>query len=181
MAPQLFLGFLEQNDCRFFRIQDNSAYGEGFTPECGALYVTPPGFNYPTGFEVDPYFNILINSSNLGLTKPSEPLAELSDGAYIVRYSINPNDKTWVEYYHFVNCVQLSKYNAVLCKLNLMGCDSDDTKESYMKELCKIKLYIDGAKAYAERGALDKSGELYSYADKLLTKLSDKISGCKTC
>lgn len=183
MTSKLALQIPQINDCYSLRILDSSTYNEGITVSCGQLLITPPGFTYPAGFDVEKDFNVLLTSKSLGLSPKKASIEVLPEGVYIIRYSINPNDKVWVEYYHLRNCQQLNRYFSLLCKVGLEPCDNITPElEESMKTLSKIKLYIDTAKALVEYCNSPKKGmEIYEYANKLLTKLEGRVGDCKTC
>ena len=183
MISQLGLQVIETGDPKTLRIVDTSVYSEGIDVSCEQLHITPPGFTYPAGFEVDKGFNSLFNSHNLGLTNPNNDITNLPEGVYILRYSINPNERLWVEYYYLRNTAQVLRYNKLLCALSLQPCDTiDKDLEMNLKAVYTAKIYIDAAKAMVEYCNAPKKGiELYEYADKLLKKLESKLVNCKNC
>ncbi len=183
MISQLSLQIIETGDVNNLRIVDSSVYNEDIDVSCEQLLITPPGFTYPAGFDVDKGFNSLFTSENLGLTKAGLSLTALPDGVYIIRYSINPNDRVWVEYYHLRNTQQEKSYNQLLCKLGLEPCNNiDKDMESNLKALHTARIYMDAAKSMVEYCNSPKKGmELYEYANKLIDKLESKVSSCKNC
>lgn len=184
MISQLGLQVIETGDPRTLRIVDNSVYSPGITVSCEQLHITPPGFTYPAAFEVDKGFNSLFTSENLGLTSANSAISDLPDGIYILRYSINPNEKMWVEYYHLRNTAQIKLYNELLCRLDLQPCDTvSKDLEANLKATYTAKMYMDAAKAMVEYCNAPKQGiALYEYATKLLEKIEKKlINKCKSC
>lgn len=184
MASKLALQPYEGTDCNILRIFDASEYSPGINVTCGQLLVTPPGFTYPAGFDVEPGFNIVLNSKNLGLvSQKAKQTPPVPDGVYILKYSINPNDKVWVEYTYLRNCQQLSRYYEALCKVDLEPCDNRIPEvEDAIKKLSIAKIYIDAAKALVELCNSPKKGaEIYDYANKLLGDVEKCVGKCKTC
>lgn len=182
MVSKLFLDISQSYNLKTMRVLDSSFYNEDIDISCARLEVTPPGFDYPVLINAEPYFNIVLNSSNLGLSKVTkyQDLAELPDGVYKIRYSIAPNDKVWVEYEHLRNQQQLNQFFGLYCRLKLSNLDPNRDQNNSLRELAKIKQYIDAAKIEVEFcGDRDKGLEIYDYAQKQLVKLGD--GQCTNC
>ncbi len=164
------------------RVLDSSFYNEDIDISCARLEVTPPGFDYPVVINAEPYFNIVLNSSNLGLSEVTkyQDLAELPDGVYKIRYSIAPNDKVWVEYEHLRNQHQLNKLFELYCRLKLSNLDPNRDQNDTMRQLFKLKSIAETAKIEVEFcGNRDKGLEIYNYVYKQLEKLGD--GQCNNC
>lgn len=163
---------------------DSSNYNEDVAVTCARLEITPPGFDYPVAFEVEPYFNIAFNSSSLGLARVSKyiDLAELPDGVYKLRYSIAPNDKVWVEYEILRNQQQFRRYFELYCRLKLNNLDPNRDQNKSLKQLLDLKQELDAAKIEVEVcGNPDKGMEIYRYVAKQLDKLgAGHCTSCKT-
>lgn len=179
MASKLNIEFPITNNTKILRLFDISEYSQGITVSCGQLLITVPGFNYAVPFNVDPTFNLSLNSNNLNLSSTYDyNLADLPDGIYIIHYSINPNEKVWVEYNHLRNTIQLKEYSSKLCQIYNDIDITPKERNSKLEELRKIKLEIDGAKSLVEWcNSPIKGLELYTSAQKKLSK----FSSCSTC
>lgn len=182
MVSRLLLEVPTSFNPKTFRIFDSSIYNEDITVTCARLEVTPPGFDYPCIIDVEPYFNIVLNVSNLGLARVSkyEDLGDLPDGVYKLRYSIAPNDKVWVEYECLRNQRLLDKWFRAYCRVKLKGCDPTRKQNEDLHTLFLIKQKIDAAKIevdYCEN--TDNGMDIYNYASKQLDKFID--GGCKNC
>jgi hypothetical protein len=173
-AHQLFLDIPHTNNPRIFRIFDTSIYTDKLEITCGALQITSPGFNSPKKIEVDPNFNLVLNACSLGIQNSNCGTTSevLPDGIYIVRYSVSPNDKVYVEYNHLRITQFINKYNQMLASLEMAACEpSADIKEQ-LNELRLIKSFIDAAKVkveYCHENA--EAMDLLTYAQQRLTRL----------
>lgn len=179
MVSKLYIDILETNNTKTLRLIDSSQYNTGIDIECPRLLVTSPGFSDPVYFNVDPFFNLALNSNNLLLTGASreQDLVELPDGIYIIHYSIAPNDKVWVEYNHMRNSKQLKLYSQKLCSVFNNSDLTPRERDHKLDELRKIKSMIEGAKSLVEWCKSPKKGlEVYSYAQKKLESFSTCIN-----
>ncbi len=161
------------------RIVDASVYGQGLPVECPRLDIYLPGFQEPVFISegLTPGFSKNISGIDLGLQHPqSETLIGLPDGLYKIRYSISPNEKVFVEYYHLRTTKIMNAYAAELCRLQLEKCEPTAELHKKLHDLRYIKLYLDGAKAKAEQcHAPAQAIDMMTYAEKLLSKYH---SGC---
>lgn len=173
------------NKC-ILRIVDTSVYNQDAPPKCFLLQVTPPGFAVPTNFEdgfIAPGFNLNLTACDLEMQKNNcgSVYADLPDGIYIIRYAVSPTDQVYVEYNHLRETCAWTRYQAILCDLDIAACDPPATVKSKMNQLALIRTYLDAAKAKVEFCHEPEKGmELYKYAVKLLNKM-DCSSSCKTC
>lgn len=182
MVSKLFIDIPPTYNLKTMRVLDSSFYNEDIDITCGRLEVTPPGFDYPVVINAEPYFNLVLNSSNLGLSRVSKytDLADLPDGVYKIKYSIAPNDKVWVEYDYLRNQQLLEKFFALYCRLKLSNLDPNRDQSNKLAELAKIKQYIDASKIEVEYcGNPDKGLEAYEYANRWIDKLGD--GQCMNC
>lgn len=185
---QLALDIPETNNVSIFRVVDASIYGEGLEIKCATLQITSPGFTSPTETDVTIYastktasFNLVLNACTLGFSagdcKSVAPA--LPDGIYKLKYSLSPNDKVYVEYYHLRTTQTYNVYNQQLCKLELATCEPSVEVRARLNELRLIKSYIEAAKIKAEDcHDPNLAMELLLYAKKRLDKY---IGGCKDC
>jgi hypothetical protein len=178
-AHQLFLDIPYTSNPKTIRIMDASIYTDKLPINCGTLQITVPGFNAPVSIDVDPEFNVVLNACNLGIQSQDcgSYSATLPDGIYLVRYSVSPNDKVFVEYSHLRVTQILNTYYQNLADLELAACEPGADVKAKLNELRLIKSFIDAAKAKVEY-CQDNSDALsiLQYAQKRLAKLD-----CKTC
>lgn len=162
------------NEC-VIKIEDVSSYTDLLSFDCPLLQITPPGFTYAVHIKnLTENFVKIITAEDLGIGLAGD---NLSDGVYVIRYSVSPNDKVYVEYNYLRTAVFMNKYYAVLCNLELASCEpTRDVKEKF-KELRDIRMMLDAAKAKVEVCHYITEGmDLYNYALKLLNKFE-----CKNC
>ena len=171
------------NDC-ILRIIDSSIYASGVPVECLTLDITPPGFFQAYQYlNLSPLFSVNLTACDIGLqTYACDTIKNtFSDGVYIIRYSVSPNDKVFVEYNHLRITAALKKFEALLCCLDLKGCapTSDLTKE--LNEVQLLMTFLKAAKANVEYCHHPGKGmELYNYVISRLSKISCR-NGCSKC
>jgi len=164
------------------RVVDTSVYNPQIAVTCPLLEITPPGFAAPTQFtdqDFNPGFILNLNACELGIQVAGcgTTNATLSDGIYIIKYSVSPNDVVYVEYNHLRITSALWKYNNLLCDLDVAACDPPTSVKQKLEKLNMIKMYLDAAKSLVEFCHEPKKGmDIYNYAVKLLDKMD-----CKTC
>ena len=172
------------NRC-ILRLVDTSVYNPATAPVCPLLQVTLPGFDLPVNFDdtiIQPGFILNLTACDLGVQTEQcgTIFSNLSDGIYILRYSVSPNDIVFVEYNHLRITCALYKYQTILCDLDIANCDPPTEVKAKLNELRLIRMYLDAAKAQVEFCHQPKKGmELYNYAMRLLDKLACTV--CKTC
>ena len=180
---RLSLEVLPTKNCDILRLDDSSVYSEDLPVDCPTLNITTPGANYSIELgEAD------INSGfkNLNLTACILELQTngcgtefkcLPDGIYVLKYSVSPNDQVYVEYNHLRVCKLLTRYDKILCELDLANCEPDAETEKKIHLLKKIDMYIKAAVVKVEECHEPKKGmQLYTYAKKLLDKFT-----CTSC
>jgi hypothetical protein len=170
------------NPCQIMVI-DTSIYNEDTPAKCQVLEITYPGFNQSVQFGEDQLplgfsENFTACDLELQIDGCGTNFNDLSDGIYILKWSVSPNDQVYVEYNHLRITNALIMYQAALCGLDELGaCSPDAELSKKMKELTQIRLYLDAAKAKVEYCHEPLKGmELYNYALKLLGKFE-----CKSC
>jgi hypothetical protein len=164
------------------RIWDASVYAQGLDVDCPRLDIWLPGFlvpKYYTDLQADFVKN--LNAIDLGLQHPlSDTPVSLPDGLYKIRYSVSPNDKVFVEYYHLRTTNIVNMYHQEICKVQLEPCEPGPEQHQKLHDLRYIKMYIDAAKAKAEYCHAPKQGvEMLAYAEKLLR--SYMTGACVSC
>ena len=167
-----------------FRVVDTSIYSSIAPVECTRLDITPPGFtsaftinDLPTGFSVN------LSACDLGLqtTNCGNTYNNFADGVYIIRYSVSPNDTVYVEYNNLRITSALNKIDALLCCLDIRGCEPDAPLKEKLKEVQLLTTLLKAAKARVEYCHNPGQGmDIYNYVMKRLNKLSCGC-GCSSC
>lgn len=160
------------------KIWDSSVYGVGLDVDCPRLDIYLPGFAVPVYYTtLTPGFVLNLTAVDLNLqTANPTTLLTLPDGLYKIRYSVSPNDKVFVEYYHLRTTNITNFYYQELCKVQLEDCEPDAEQHQKLHDLRYIKMYIDAAKAKTEYCHAPNQGvEMLAYAEKLLQKY---LTGC---
>ena len=180
MISELLLNFDYSSSCKSFIIKDASIYNATLPITCGQLRVKTPGFTCEHTFETLPNFEIKVNLGNLGIQNVNDQgfLKALPEGNYEIRYSINPNDKLYVEYNYYNTCQLHNDYIKALCKFFNNKCDMNKKEQqNEIDKLFEISNLIDYAKIAAE-----ECGDV-KMADKLYNEAKEKLNnhGCSTC
>jgi len=173
---QLSLEVPETNNCQVFRVFDTSLYSDDLAVTCGTLQITSPGFNEPVSIETLPGFNLILNACTLGIQSSGcgTTSQRLPDGIYVIRYSVSPNDKVFVEYYYLRTCQTVNKYFNELCKLEMAACEPQADVKAQLDELRLIKSFIDAAKAKVEYCQSPQQGmDLFVYAQRRLQRFGE--------
>lgn len=181
MESKLFLQEIPTNDCRILRFCDSSYYNPDIKVTNALLEITPPGRDCAVTFKLKPNFTIVLNSSNLKLVpaRNETQLVCLPDGIYKIRYSINPNAKTYVDYDFLRNTSQMQVFYKAVC--NLFDKREKITRKLFEERraaLLWIKELIDGAKYKIEECCDAEMGiNMYNEANTLLVEFNN----CKSC
>ena len=158
-------------------ISDTSIYFDDKAIECPSLQITPPGFNCATDIDPDPtpgFCNLCLTACDLGLQTDNcgTEFCDLPDGIYIIRWSISPNEFVYVEYNYLRITNAMTKWQEILCALDLGACDPPVELKKKLTELRLIEMLIKAAKAMVEVcHNPDKGMQLFEYAVKRLNKL----------
>lgn len=166
------------NPC-IISIMDTSVYADIVPVTCPTLNVTVPGFAYSVQIDFTPGSNEILTACDLGIQVEGcdQQFLNLPDGIYIIRYSVSPNEVVYVEYNHLRITQALNKYNEAMCDLDVADCEPDCETEAKLKQLRKIRQYLDAAVAKVETCHEPQKGmTLYNYALKMLDKLDS--CGC---
>jgi len=164
------------------RVVDTSVYNPDVIIKCPILEITLPGFSYPVQFgedKVAPGFILNLTACDLEVQTSGcgTTFNNLPDGIYILKWSVSPNDQVYVEYNHLRITKALTRYQGILCELDIAACAPNDEQVAKMKKLAEIRSYLEAAKAKVEFCHEPAKGmELYKYAVKLLDKFE-----CKSC
>jgi len=166
-------------NCEILKITDTSQYVSNLEIDCAQLLITLPGSAQVKPIDVVPGFDLNINACALAIqsTGCEESRINLADGIYIIRYSVSPNDKVYVEYNVLRITTILSTYYKKLCELDITPCEPSSVKEQLLAEMKYIRTLIDAAKAKVEYCQSPNEGmELYDFAKKKLSKIT-----CDVC
>lgn len=162
-------------------IRDTSQYSSNLDIDCSELLVTSPGYNVPVLIEVDKDFNLHLNACQLAVQTENcgTMRTNLADGIYIIRYSVAPVEKVYVEYNHLRVTSLLTLYYETLCHIDVKDCEPHSERKELIDEMKYIRTLIDAAVAKVEYCNSPQEGiSLYDYAKKRLQKISCKTVGC---
>jgi len=169
------------NACQLL-VMDTSIYNPDSAVECQLLQITLPGFSQAVNFddaEIEPGFNKIFTACDLEIqtTGCGTNFSDLPDGIYILRWSVSPNSVVYVEYNHLRMTNALTRYQTLLCELDVNACAPDVETKKQLDQLTQIRQFLDAAKAKVEICHEPAKGmELFTYAIKLLDKYQ-----CKSC
>lgn len=166
-------------NCKSLRIEDNSIYDPDIQVKNPILEVKPPGLlgYIPFYLSKKTWKSITLNCSTLKLCCAKQPckLTELPDGVYSIKYSIDPNLRSIVEFSHMRVCRVMASYIKVVgIFLSSKYTRPIKDNESIEKELLAIKDIID-ASIYSVEELLDNQLglELYEEAITRIKQISD--------
>lgn len=161
------------------RIQDTSTYATNVPFDCPKLQITAPGFwQSEIITDLEEGFTVNLTACDLGLqlNNCDNYQNNLSDGLYIIKHSVAPNDIVFVEYNHLRISAALNKYQKLLCCLDGLNCDPPIEIKNKIKEAQYIRTLFDAAKAKVEFCHKPKEGmAIYKYA---LARLEKLACGC---
>ena len=169
------------SNCDLLCIKDTSQYSKDLSVDCEELLITLPGYSVPVLIKVDKDFDMCLTACTLALQTENcgTKQSEIPDGIYIIRYSVSPNSKVYVEYNHLRVTKLLTTYYEVLCDLNVQACQPNSDKQALLSEMYYIKTMIDAAVANVEYCQSSEQGmQLYRYAKERLNKISCPTGNC---
>jgi|TARA_B110000259_G_scaffold39013_1_gene44554 hypothetical protein len=169
------------SNCELLCIKDTSQYSSELAVDCEELLITLPGFSVPVLIKVDKNFDKCLNACDLALqlTNCGTIQQNIPDGVYIIRYSVSPNAKVFVEYNHLRVTSLMTEYYKVMCDLDVQACQPQSKKQSLLNEMNFIRTLIDAAVANVEYCESAAQGmELYNYAKQRLNKISCPSGNC---
>tara|TARA_B110000008_G_C16978520_1_gene567211 strand:+ start:10006 stop:10548 length:543 start_codon:yes stop_codon:yes gene_type:complete len=166
------------SNCEILHLKDTSQYAPNLEVDCAELLITAPGFSSAL-VETGPGFDLQITACSLNLqtTACNEDRVSLPDGVYVVRYSVSPNEKVFVEYNILRTTHLMDLFYEKMVDIDVSPCEPSSDKKEVMDQMSLIRTYIDAAKAKVEYAANPTQGmELYDFAKRKLEKIT-----CKTC
>lgn len=183
LRHNLALDFPDTGSPYVLRISDLSVYVPALPVECPRLDITIPGFSSPVYItDIQPEGNWNLTDSNLGIQSSALSQAALPDGIYTIRYSVAPNAKVFVLYYHLRLTNTMNRLESLYCRMRMPVCSQKD-KEA-LEDMSLLRAYLAGAKADVERCHNLKRGEmLYYHSLRMLQRLSQCHTGdgCTGC
>lgn len=163
----------ETFDLTTIRIEDNSIY-DG-TPANSILEIqTPSGSCFYTYANPFTCKSVTYNCVDLKLCYEgcAGSTANLPDGIYTIRYSIDPNLLTMVEFNHFRISTLMKRFVGVCCKFTSKKADYKKSEyKNILNQLIEIQFVISNAKWKAEE-CLEKQEALDLY-EEAVTLLND--------
>jgi len=169
------------SNCDLLCIKDTSQYSKDLAVDCEELLITLPGYSVPVLVKVDKSFDMCLTACTLALqtTDCGTKQANIPDGIYIIKYSVSPNSKVYVEYNHLRVTKLLTTYYEVLCDLDVQDCQPASDKAQLLAEMNYIRTMIDAAVANVEYCQSSAQGmQLYNYAKERLNKISCPSGNC---
>jgi hypothetical protein len=169
------------SNCNLLCIKDTSQYSSDLAVDCEELLITLPGFTVPVLLKMTKDFDLCLTACSLAIQKLNcrTIQQEIPDGIYIVKYSVSPNSKVYVEYNHLRVTRLLTKYYEVLCDLNIQACQPQSSKQDLLAQMGNIKIMIDAAIANVEYSQSPVQGmQLYNYAKEALNKIICPSGNC---
>jgi hypothetical protein len=159
---------------KILRIVDMGIYSDSLPVQCARLEITVPGFLSPAVIDTEKNYAVNITSFDLGLQKT--PIEDehypLPDGIYVIRYSVSPNEKVFVEYNHLRMTRVLNTYYSALCQVGLGPCEPEIETKEIVRQFQLVRSFLDAAKAKVEYCHEPYKGmELFLYAQRSLDKL----------
>lgn len=180
---QLALDIPDTLNDTILKVVDASLYSPDVPTECPKLEITLPGFQLPSIVtDIKPYFSVNLSACDLGIQIYNcfEQFNPLPDGVYVIRYSLSPNDKVYVEYNHLRITKALNLINSILCCLDLKDCEPVQPTKDQILELKLLEMMLKGAKSNVEYCHHPKKGmAMYNYILGRLDKLACAC-GCKS-
>ena len=169
------------SNCGLLCIKDTSQYSDDLAVDCEELLITLPGYSVPVLIKVNKGFDFCLTACTLALQTANcgDVQDNIPDGIYIVKYSVSPNSKVYVEYNHLRVTKLLTTYYEVLCELDVQACQPSSDKESLLTELNYIRTLIDAAVSNVEYCQSAAHGmQLYNYAKTRLNKIACPSGNC---
>lgn len=179
MISKLHLSF-DNSDPKIIGIRDNSIYNPDVTICDPYLVVVAPGFQTAYAVDVTPNNYHPVNSNSLGLTTASNysDMINLPDGVYYVKYSIQPHDKMYREYWFYRTSALRCDFNQALLSLHLDTCTTSRTLiDERTDELMLADFHLRAAEANINdtEANEDLANKHYQKAKEIISRV---IKGC---
>lgn len=182
MAHSLNLEITDALDCSTLIIRDASVWDPNLPVQNAIIEVQTPlstcfySFTVTNSCGLVPGFGVALSCAQLQLCcmdcLPSS--STLPDGNYNIKFSVDPNLKTMVEFNYFRTCDLTNKYIAAVCHTREMKCDlRPDEYKVKLLALRDIKDLIDSSKWSAEECLnVHQALEVYNEAISLLQQFN---------
>lgn len=177
---KLSLNIPKASDCSLLSIYDASYYDVNFPISNTILEIKPPGSCCFIPFDLDQgWCSKTLNCLDLSLCCDGNTCSLLPDGNYEIKYSIDPNEFSMVEFNYFRVCQLWSNYTSEVCKYQDIKCNlSKSEKEEFKNRLYNIRNMINDSVILSEECLnVAAAYELYNEAKNLLTN----GTGCQNC
>ena len=169
------------SNCDLLCIKDTSQYSKELAVDCEELQITLPGHSVPVLVKVEKDFDMCLTACALALQKTNcgTTQSNIPDGIYIIRYSVSPNTKVYVEYNHLRITALMTSYYQVLCDLDVHACQPNSTKQDLLAEMSYIRTMIDAAVSNVEYCQSAAQGmQIYNYAKTRLNRINCPTGNC---
>lgn len=169
------------SNCELLCIKDTSQYSKELAVDCEELQITLPGFSVPVLVKVNKDFDMCLTACTLALQKTDcgTTQSNIPDGIYIIRYSVSPNSKVYVEYNHLRVTSLMHTYYEVLCDLDVHACQHNSSKQDLLAEMSYIRTMIDAAVSNVEYCQAPAQGmQIYNYAKIRLDRIICPTGNC---
>lgn len=178
----LNLNIPESFDLRTMIVQDISDY-DGFTVINPILEIKAPGANcYIPFYPTVGWCNKILNCSSLKICCVNCPvkLSDLPDGVYSMKYSIDPNVYTIVEFDHLRTSSLSKTLTQATCSFFSKKCDYKKSEyKELLDQLIEIEFTIKAAKWKVEECSEVQEGlDLYDKAKTLLDEFTATRCNC---
>lgn len=168
----------ETFDTETIRIEDNSIYDGAVISNAILEIKTPTGKNFQIFNNPFVCKSVTYSCMHLKLCYAgcSTTQACLPDGIYKIRYSVDPNLSTMVEFNHFRVTALMKRFTQLSCKFTSKKCDYKKSEyKRLLDKLIEIHFIILNAKWKAEE-CLEKVEALALY-EEAVTLLNDYDHG----
>lgn len=188
-APSLQLSLVDLRSSLVLAISDLSTYyGTALTSADVSMQITVPGYTDVVNVPFNPGQVNVYECSDLGITCGDCTCCELPDGIYNVIYTVQPTPWNVADPLPFIQ-QSFIKIDKILCRyyhaftkidLELCCAGIDKDKESKIRQLLKIKLYIYAAVAEHNNSNYKMAYKYYHKASQLLDqiKCGKEVKGC---
>ena len=178
----LNINISESFDLRTMIVEDRSDY-DGYAVLNPIIEIKAPGTNcYIPFYPAVGWCSKILNCSNLKICCVNCPtkLSDLPDGVYQIKYSVDPNIYTIVEFNHFRTSSLSKKLVETVCSFFSKKCDYKQTEYyELLDRLMEIKFTIEAAKWKVEECLESQEGlDLYEKAKLLLNEFTTTRCNC---
>lgn len=167
--------------CNSLSIQDNSIYDINIPLQNIILEIKPPTKTCFYIFNLQPgWCSKTFTCTDFDLCCGSDETSLLPDGIYEIKYSVDPNLSTMIEFNHFKVCNLFSAYLSSLCVYFSQRTNYNKTeKENIESNFSEVKRLINFA-IYSAEECLDTIQAIFFY-NEASSKLKQINNDCPTC